>query len=98
MYRIAVDARDTAARGELRLNITHLAAVTAYALLPGSPRTFRMTWRSEPWTTYRVERSPNLSTWSTVTDCLPSAGSATTLDIGGLPAGTPRQYFRVRRE
>ena len=57
-----------------------------------------MTWRSEPWTTYRIERSPDLSSWFLVTDCFPSTGATTALDIGNLSAGTLRQYFRVRRE
>lgn len=100
-YRIAVDAYP-GERGDLRLNITHLAVVTAHTLLsgplPNSPRTFRMTWRSEPWTTYRIERSPDLSSWFLVTDCFPSTGATTALDIGNLSAGTLRQYFRVRRE
>ena len=98
LYHIAVDAHDVAARGDLRLNITHFAVVTSYALLPGSPRTFSLTWRSEPWTTYRVERSADLNSWLMVTDCLPSWGASTSFDVGGLSTGTLRQYFRVRRE
>jgi len=101
-YRIAVDVRAGTARGGWRLNLTHLATVTGHTLLtgpaPGAPRTFRLSWRSEPWTTYRVERSADLSDWLTVTDCLPSAGSSITLSIPGLPANTSQQYFRVRRE
>jgi hypothetical protein len=102
LYRIAVDGRDAAALGEIRLNITSLPAITGHELLsgplPDSPRSFRLTWRSEPWTTYRIERSANLTTWSPAAACVPSDGLSTILDLEGLPPGTTLQYFRVRRE
>jgi hypothetical protein len=100
-YRIAVDAYPYE-RGDLRVNITHLAAVTSSTLLRGpladSPRTFRMTWQSEPWTTYRIEQSSNLSGWTGIASGFPSGGTSTSIDITGLPANLFSRYFRVRRE
>jgi hypothetical protein len=100
-YRIAVDAYPHE-RGDLRVNIRHRAVITASTLLSGpfadSPRTFHMTWQSEPWTTYRIEQSGNLSSWTAIAGGYSSGGSSTGIDITGIPANALSEYFRVKRE
>lgn len=98
-YRIAVDGYGSGDRGRLVLNITPRPVITAIAARSGPVNTLMVTlrWRSEEGLTYRIQSSPNLTTWSQVADCTASEGTETDLDIEGIPYGTTRLYFRVQR-
>ena len=86
------------------LNITPLdVPVLGYGFTPAAPpatttHTFLLRWLSEPWTTYRIEQSVNLLTWTLVDSCTASEGTSTDVDITGSPTSRTRLFFRVKRE
>jgi hypothetical protein len=81
------------------LSILPVPIVTSSSVstVPGG-RTFNLGWRSEPFTTYRIEQSTNLQTWSPVVTRFSSEGPATDIAITGIPLTTPKIFFRVLRE
>lgn len=104
IYRIAVDGSahlgfGFIANGNYTLTILPVPALTAYGLTgSGNARNFRLTWRSEPYQTYRIQKSSDLTNWTSAGSCFPTTGTTGTLDIPVPAATTPRMYFRVSRE
>ncbi len=101
-YRIALDGTGPGERGTWRLNVAHRPAVVEAGVIagppPGAARTWRMTWRSEPWTTYRIEHSPDLTLWTGIAEGVPSGGDFTSFEYGNLQQGAGRGYFRIVRK
>ena len=103
-YRITIDGWFSGARGAYFLNISpYSAAILGSTLTPATPpgtptNTMTLRWQSEPWTTYRVEQSTDLTSWTPVTNCTASEGAQTEIDITGVPATTTRLFFRVLRQ
>ena len=65
---------------------------------PATTRRLLLRWRSEPWVTYRIEQSDDLSVWTTVQSRIASEGSLTDIELSGLPGTAERLYFRVAKE
>lgn len=60
--------------------------------------TVALTWPSTPDTTYRIESSTNLATWSLLIPALPSQGATTTWShIPAPPESSPTRFYRVAR-
>ncbi|MDB6134096.1 MAG: hypothetical protein JWM59_2339 [Verrucomicrobiales bacterium] len=58
-------------------------------------RSLQISWGSVAGKTYKIERSSNLTTWSTVNPALASGGATTTYTDGNLPTSATRYYYRV---
>jgi hypothetical protein len=99
-YRIAHDGSTTGrAGGTSVLNILSVPRLLSFGLSGVSAnRKFNLTWGSEPYTSYRIQQSTGLATWTDVLNSFPSTGTQTTLDLRSTPADGPRQFFRVLRE
>ncbi len=99
-YRIALDGSTHGrAEGTSVLNILSVPRLLSFGLSGVSAnRKFNLTWGSEPYTSYRIQRSTGPGTWTDVLNSFPATGTQTTLDLRSTPADGPRQFFRVLRE
>ncbi|MDA7865897.1 hypothetical protein N9C66_05885 [Akkermansiaceae bacterium] len=74
-------------------------AITSLEYTPGDPGSATITWQSRPGRSYRIESSPNLEgNWQEEEDFWESQGATTSYTVSGIPAGTPKLFFRVAEE
>ena len=78
---------------------TATAAATPFAIIDSpvrsvAPDGWRITWTSVAGQAYRLERSPDLSTWTEVASLVAEGPTSTVLDTF-QPAVVPRRFWRV---
>jgi hypothetical protein len=74
-------------------------AITSLEYTPGDPGSATITWQSRPGRSYRIESSPNIEgNWHEEEDFWESQGATTSYTVSGVPAGTPKLFFRVAEE
>ncbi len=97
VYHIGVDYFEP--RRDFVLTLLPVPAISNYSLTgTGSGRKFSLYWQSEPFTTYRIQQSPDLTTWTDATTCAGSTGYQTSVVLPSPAASGPQMFFRILRE
>lgn len=65
---------------------------------PVPPESSTSTWQSEPFTTYHIEESTGLTTWTTTIPWAGTTGYQTSLSLPSPAATAPKRFYRILRE